>query len=78
MRIVGAEDLEVYTPETVRDLRIALRSSWDVLCERHSPFASETRRDATREILAQRLLKCAAAGETNKTRLVTYALGSLV
>jgi hypothetical protein len=78
MRIVGGECLEVYTPETVRDLRIALRSSWDVLCTHHSAFASETRRDATQELLARRLLKCAAAGETNKSRLVTYALGTFI
>jgi hypothetical protein len=78
MRIVGAEHLEVYTPETVRDLRIALNSSWDVLCMRHSPLATHSRRHETREILAQRLLRCAAAGETNTARLVTYALGPLV
>ena len=76
MRIAGRECLEVYTPQTVRDMRIALRSSWDVLCTYHSPLASESRRDETREMLARRLLKCAATGETNKGRLVTYALGS--
>jgi len=75
MRIVGAEHLEVYTPDTVRDLRVALNSSWDLLRTRHSPLAADSRRDETREMLAQRLLRCAAAGETNKTRLVTYALG---
>jgi hypothetical protein len=78
MHIAGGEYLEVYTPETVRDLRIALRSSWDVLREHHSPLASERRRDTTQELLARRLLKCAARGETNRARLVTYAIGSLV
>ena len=76
MRIAGRECLEVYTPQTVLDMRIALRSSWDVLCTYHSPLVSESRRDDTREMLARRLLKCAATGETNKGRLVTYALGS--
>jgi hypothetical protein len=78
MRIVGAEHLEVYSPDTVRDLRVALNSSWDVLCARHSPLAANSCRDDTRTRLAQRLLSCAAAGETNKTRLVTYALGPFV
>jgi len=70
------EDLDVYSPETVRDLRIALRSSWDFLCTHKSPLVLESREEETREMLARRLLKCAANGETNKSRLVTYALGS--
>lgn len=78
MRIAARECLEMYTPGTVRDMRVALRSSWDVLCQHQSPLASDSRRDETREMLARRLLKCAATGETNKSRLVTYALGSLV
>lgn len=78
MRNVGGQCVEVYTPDAVRDLRIALRSSWDVLRAHHSPHAAMSRRDATQEILAQRLLKCAAGGETNRARLVTYALGPFV
>lgn len=76
MRISGKECVEVYSPQIVGEMRVALRSSWDVLCSYHSPLASESRRDQTREMLARRLLKCAATGETNKGRLVTYALGS--
>jgi hypothetical protein len=72
------DDLDVYSPEAVRDLRTALRSSWDLLCTYQSPLVSESRREETREMLARRLLKCAAAGETNTARLVTYAVGSVV
>ena len=78
LRVVGFEEPEVYSPETVRDLRTALRSSWDVLRAYQSPLASDDRRDETRAILARRLLKCAATGETNNARLVTYALEPFV
>jgi len=69
---------EVYSPDIVRDLRVALRSSWDVLRAYQSPLASDDRRDETRAILARRLLKCAATGETNSARLVSYALAPFV
>lgn len=77
--IVGAKrSEEVYSPETVRDLRIALRVSWDALRAHRSPLVSDMHRDETRAILARRLLKCAASGETSNVRLVTYALEPFV
>ncbi len=69
---------DAFTPLAVRDLRIALEASWQVLNKVQSPIAVESRREETREMLARRLLKCAAKGETNRARLVTYALGSLI
>jgi len=69
---------EAFSPLLVRDLRDALETSWDVLNMVQSPIATESRREETRELLARRLLKCAASGETNKNRLVTYAIGSIV
>jgi hypothetical protein len=69
---------EAFTPLAVRDLRAALEASWNVLNLVQSPNATESRREETRELLARRLLKCAASGETNKNRLVTYAIGSIV
>jgi hypothetical protein len=68
----------VFTPLAVRDLRIALEASFDVLARIDDPATFQSRREETRERLARRLLKHAASGETNKGRLVTYALGSLV
>jgi len=59
-------------------LRIALRASWDMLTTHRSPLVAESRREETREMLARKLLRCAAKGETNPKRLVTYALGSVV
>ena len=67
-----------FSPLLVRDLRAALETSWGLLSTVGNPSALESRREETREMLARRLLKCAAAGETNKNRLVTYAVGSVV
>jgi hypothetical protein len=78
MRALGQEADEAFTPLIVRDLRTALETSWEVLHNDQSPIAVESRREETRELLARRLLKCAANGETNVARLVTYAIGSLV
>jgi hypothetical protein len=69
---------EALSPLLVRDLRVALEASWLLLAMVGSPSALESRREETREMLARRLLKCARAGETNKNRLVTYAVGSIV
>jgi hypothetical protein len=69
---------EALTPLIVRDLRAALETSWEVLHTVQSPGTIESRREETRELLARRLLKCAANGETNRARLATYAIGSLV
>jgi hypothetical protein len=78
MRALGQEADEAFTPLIVRDLRAALETSWEVLHTVQSPIAVESCREETRELLARRLLKCAAKGETNMARLVTYAIGSLV
>ena len=69
---------EAFSPLLVRDLRAALEASWGLLATVGSPSALESRREETRELLARRLLKCARGGETNKNRLVTYAVGSIV
>ena len=71
-------DCDSLTPDEVRELRMALRASWDLLTMHHSPLVAESRREETREMLARKLLRCASRGETNPKRLVTYALGSFV
>jgi hypothetical protein len=78
MQTTERDSSEALSPLLVRDLRAALEASWDVLATVQSPSATESRREETRELLARRLLKCAASGETNKNRLVTYAIGSIV
>jgi hypothetical protein len=71
-------DYECLTPDDVRELRSALRASWDKLSTHNSPLACEARAEETREMLARKLLRCASKGETNPARLITYALGSFV
>jgi hypothetical protein len=71
-------DCDSLTPEDVRELRSALRASWDKLSTHNSPLAAEARAEETREMLARKLLRCASKGETNPARLVIYALGSFV
>jgi len=78
MQPIEHEIDEAFSPLLVRDLRAALEASWGLLAMVGSPSALESRREETRELLARRLLKCARAGETNKNRLVTYAVGSVV
>ena len=70
--------VEVYSPAVVRDLRIALRTSWQMLNQSDHPLVSTTQSDHGKAVLARRLLKCAASGETNPSRLVLYALGPYV
>jgi hypothetical protein len=69
-------DYDSLTPDEVRELRTALRTSWETLTTHRSPLVAESRREETREMLARKLLRCASKGETNPKRLVTYALGS--
>lgn len=71
-------DCDSLTPEDVRELRTALRASWDKLSTHNSPLTAEERAEETREMLARKLLRCASKGETNPARLITYALGSFV
>lgn len=78
MIITSRETIEAYSPATVRELRAAFQVSWDVLSMHRDSLVNEWRREQTREALARRLLKCAADGETNPSRLVTYALGPFV
>jgi hypothetical protein len=80
-RLKAYEDEGVFGPEDVRALTVAFDDAWNAVQNSGVPLASNGQAEATRELLAIRIIEMARLGERDPHRVyphnLIHALGSL-
>lgn len=71
LKLLGKHSFDV---DTTKILASAFDAAWLSLQTSGSPYAADNRADATRELLAERLIEIALRGERDRQRLVDEAL----